>query len=173
MAVHLLIEFLGFDSPWLHWKGWFIYKVTLIQLHYFIPSGCSINAENYAQSAGKTVRVHIFSMEMLIFFLSRSAGTSLKRTSESWCVFRVRMWSPFYGRPWKSRAPFVVRLKQDAESLTHPFHNITMWQGQDVVHSLRLKIRKWHCLMQRHSCNSEQNTDVETMPGCFWWNCSA
>lgn len=52
-----------------------------------------------------------------------------------------------------SQAPFVVRLKQDAESLMHPFHNIAMWQGQDVAHSLRLKIRKWHCLMQRHSCN--------------------
>lgn len=106
---------------------------------------------------------------MLIF--SCTAGISLERTSESRCVFRERMWSPFYRRAGKiSEAPLVVHLKQDAGSLTHPFHNITMWQGQDVERSLRLKIIKWHCLMQRHSCTSEQDTDFEMTPGCFWWH---
>lgn len=31
--------------------------------------------------------------------------------------------------------------KQDADSLMRPFHNMSMWQGQDVVHSLGLKIK--------------------------------
>lgn len=32
-----------------------------------------------------------------------------------------------------SEALFVSHLKQDAESLVCPFHNMSIWRGQDVV----------------------------------------
>lgn len=35
--------------------------------------------------------------------------------------------------------PVVHFKKQDAGALVRPFHNMPMWQGQDVVLSLRLK----------------------------------
>lgn len=68
----------------------------------------------------------------------------------------MSMWLPFYRTvgEGKTRGTVVIRLKQDADSLMCPFHNMSMWQGQDVVHSLGLKI-KLHCLMHIHSCTFE------------------
>lgn len=98
--------------------------------------------------------------------------------------YKVRMWV-FYrtagGNNWSCSFKKKTEKKQDADSLMRPFHNMSMWQGQDVVHSLGLKIKtapldahtvrfgggffsQSHCSAPAHWCFWDSSWWV------WWWN---
>lgn len=80
MSRHLLIELFEFDSPP---NGYAEEDDLFIKLHRFsfITLFPLVAALMQKTMHSKTVRLHAFSVEMLIF--TCAAGTSLKRTSES------------------------------------------------------------------------------------------